>query len=225
MTLPIAAILIFSFGMLLSNAYRMYRFVGGGRDYKVGFFSSIRSIAKVWLTTENKAMKEQEKRSRILEHILILIGLGIFIVLSVVGIISPYVYTYLPVLQVLKSPLSIVIKYGRYVSAGLLLIGSGLPFGKRLIGSSKRHWYYREFTHSTDWISLIMVFAVALTALGLIVFSDLGISYLAYIMYIAHLSVVVPFLLFEAPFGKHNHWIYKAIANYVSARKGIVIGE
>jgi len=216
--LIIPGILIFAISsiLLLSNAYRMYKFIGGGKDYKVGFFTAIKSILRTWLGTEKEAMKIPEKRSRILEHILIFIGLGLFIILSLPAIIYPSIYSI--------YPFNYILKVGRYVAAITLLIGVGSPIIKRISRSPNIHWYYKMFRHSTDWASLITVFSIALTGLLLNIFNDLNMVIASYITYVIHLGLVFSFLLLEVPFGKHNHWIYRAIANYVSARKGILRG-
>jgi quinone-modifying oxidoreductase subunit QmoC len=199
--------------LLLSNAYRMYKLVRGNEKYKVGFLTSIILILRFWIKTEIEALKIPDKRVRILEHLSILIGLGLFILLTVIAILYPHAYNNLTIWII------------RYIAVGALLYGVGAPLIKRLKRSSNVHWYYRLFRHSTDWTALVLVFLVALSGGLLIIFKDLGMPIIAYAVYTVHLGFVVPFLTLEIPFGKHTHWLYKLIANYVATRRGLVRGE
>lgn len=216
--LPIGIpIVMFSIGLLISNGYRMYKFVGGGKDYVVGFSEAIKRISNFWLKSENEAMKMPNKRNRILEHVFILAGLILYIFLALLYLIYPPVYS--------LHPFNYVLMGGRYIAAMFLVVGAGLPFVKRLSKSPKIHWYYKLFRHSTDWVGLGFVFAIGLTGLLMNIFNDLHIYSASYVIYVLHIGIVFPFLILEVPFGKHNHWLYRSIANYVGARKGLIRGE
>ncbi|MEM2990362.1 MAG: 4Fe-4S dicluster domain-containing protein [Halobacteria archaeon] len=216
--LPIGILLtVLSLGLLASNGYRMYKFVGGGKDYVISFFESFKRVLRFWIKSENDALKISDKRIRILEHMFILAGIILYILLVLIYLIYPAIYSI--------YPFAYVIMASRYVAALLLVVGAGLPFVKRLSNSPKIHWYYKMFRHSTDWISLGYVFVIGLTGLLMNIFNDLNVYFMSYVIYVLHIGVVFPFLLLEVPFGKHNHWLYKSIANYVSARKGFIRGE
>lgn len=206
-----------SIGLLLSNGYRMYKFVGGGKDYTVNFFEAFKRMLRFWLKSENDALKIPHKRTRILEHMLILAGIILYIILVLLYLIYPAIYSF--------YPFSYIIMASRYLAALSLVVGAGLPLVKRLIKSPKIHWYYRLFSHSSDWMSIGFVFVIGLTGLFMNIFNDLNIYSISYVFYVLHIGVVFPFLVLEVPFGKHNHWLYKSIANYVCARRGLIRGE
>lgn len=210
-------IVLLSIGLLISNGYRMYKFVGGGKDYRVGFFDALKRVLSLWIKSENEAMKIPNKRIRILEHMFILAGIMLFISLVLLYLIYPIVYS--------LNPYNYILMIGRYVAAIMLVVGAGLPFVKRLSKSQKIHLYYKLFRHSTDWVGLGFVFAIGLTGLLMNIFNDLHIYSLSYVVYVVHIGIVLPFLILEVPFGKHNHWLYRTVANYVGARKGLIRGE
>jgi quinone-modifying oxidoreductase subunit QmoC len=148
---------------------------------------------------------------------LILAGIILYLFLALLYLVYPPAYS--------SYPFNYVLMISRYVAALFLVIGAGLPFVKRLSRSPKIHWYYKLFRHSTDWVGLGFVFAIGLTGLLMNIFNDLHIYSISYVLYILHIGIVFPFLILEVPFGKHNHWLYKSIANYVSARRGLIRGE
>jgi quinone-modifying oxidoreductase subunit QmoC len=216
--LPIGIpVVLFSIGLLISNGYRMYKFIGGGKDYVVGFFDAFKRVLSFWIKSENEALRTPDKRIRILEHMLILAGIILYIFLALLYLVYPPAYS--------SYPFNYVLMISRYAAALSLVIGAGLPFVKRLSRSPKIHWYYKLFRHSTDWVGLGFVFAIGLTGLLMNIFNDLHIYSISYVLYLLHIGIVFPFLILEVPFGKHNHWLYKSIANYVSARRGLIRGE
>ncbi len=216
--LPIGLLIVLlSISLLVSNGYRMYKFVGGGKEYTVRFFDALKRVLSFWIKSENEAMKIPDKRIRILEHMFILAGIIMYIFLVLLYLIYPIIYS--------LNPYNYVLMIGRYIAAIMLVVGAGLPFVKRVSKSQKIHWYYKLFRHSTDWVGLGFVFAIGLTGLLMNIFNDLHIYSLTYVVYVIHIGIVFPFLILEVPFGKHNHWLYKTIANYVSARRGLIRGE
>ncbi|MEM3832525.1 MAG: 4Fe-4S dicluster domain-containing protein [Thermoprotei archaeon] len=210
-------IVLISLTFLISNAYRMYKFVGGGKDYKIGFIETVKRSLLFWIKSEYDALKVSDKRIRILEHVFILVGLGLFLLLSLLYLLLPSIYQ--------AYPYSYVLTISRYITSGFLIIGAGLPFVKRVVDLPNIHWYYKLFRHSTDWIAIGLVFSIAFTGMLLNIFNDLHLYAFSYLIYVLHIGLVVPFLVLEVPFGKHTHWLYKVIANYVGARKGLVRGE
>jgi quinone-modifying oxidoreductase subunit QmoC len=211
------SIVLISLAFLISNAYRMYIFVGGGKDYKVSFVEAVKRTIVFWIKSEWDALKVPDKRIRILEHVFILIGLGLFLLLSLLYLLLPSIYSI--------YPYSHILMISRYMAGGLLAIGAGLPFIKRVIDLPNIHWYYKLFRHSTDWIAVGLLFSIAFTGILLNIFNDFHLYTFSYTIYVLHIGLVVPFLILEVPFGKHSHWVYKTIANYVGARKGLVRGE
>ncbi|MDI9645964.1 MAG: 4Fe-4S dicluster domain-containing protein [Archaeoglobales archaeon] len=209
---PIAFSALFASLILFLSAKRAYRAFGGGKEYKVGFLSSIIKLTKFFIEVEKDALKVPEKRDRIIEHVFILLGLGFYTLILLFYLFSPsYFFIY---------PYGMILKFLGYFAAISLLYGFSSPLMKRLFARQKTHWYYKKFTHSTDWMSLIAFFPVALLYLAILILNDISYYYFSYILYIVVLSLIVPILLLEVPFGKHNHWLYKVLAYYIAARKG-----
>ncbi|MCS7130066.1 MAG: 4Fe-4S dicluster domain-containing protein [Archaeoglobaceae archaeon] len=212
--IPVAVAFFVSLVFLASNGYRAYKFMSKDKKAKIGFIKSLRVIASFFMKLETEAMGVPHKRERILEHALILIGIGLFILLGALYLIYPKFFDY----EVISRALI-------YSASLTLLIGVGSPLIKRLGSSEKTHWYYKRFTHSVDWMSLLTLFPIAVMALLLFIFYDLSMILYAYIAFALLLSFLIPFLLLEFAFGKHTHWLYKVIAYYIGARAGYFRGE
>ncbi|MDK2877087.1 MAG: quinone-modifying oxidoreductase, subunit QmoC [Archaeoglobaceae archaeon] len=212
--IPVVAVFVVALVILAPSGYRAYRFMIKDKKKEVGFFKSLKLIANFFIKLETESMGVPHKRDRILEHVLILVGLGLFILLAIIYLVFPKFFEF-----------EIISKALIYIASLSLLIGVGSPLTKRLMASEKTHWYYKKFRHPTDWMSLITLFPVALMALLVFVFYDLSMILYAYIAFALLLSFLIPFLLLEFAFGKHTHWLYKIIAYYVGARTGYFRGD
>ncbi|MCS7144664.1 MAG: 4Fe-4S dicluster domain-containing protein [Archaeoglobaceae archaeon] len=212
--IPVAVVFVISFAILASNGYRAYKFMSRDKKKEVGLMESLKLISRFFLKLETEAMGVPHKRDRILEHVLILVGIGLFILLGIIYLIYPKFFDY----EIISRALI-------YTASLTLLIGVSSPLTKRLLSSEKTHWYYKRFTHSVDWMSLITLFPIALMALLVFILYDLSMVLYAYIAFALLLSFLIPFLLLEFAFGKHTHWLYKVIAYYVGARTGSFRGE
>lgn len=212
--LPVAVVFIVALAILLPSGYRAYKFMMKDKKKEVSLVKSLKLIANFFVRLETEAMGVPHKRDRILEHVLILVGLGLYILLAILYLLFPRFFEF-----------KIISKAVIYIAALSLLIGVGSPLIKRLTASDKTHWYYKKFTTPTDWMSLVTLFPVALMALIVFALYDLSMVFYAYIAFAVLLSFLIPFLLLEFAFGKHTHWLYKVIAYYVGARAGYFRGD
>ncbi|MDI9642812.1 MAG: 4Fe-4S dicluster domain-containing protein [Archaeoglobales archaeon] len=212
--IPVAVVFVISLAILASNGYRAYKFMIKDKKKEVGLVKSLKHIASFFIKVESDAMKVGHKRERILEHTLILIGLGLFILLGILYVLVPKFFEFKVISRLLI-----------YVASITLVIGVGSPLMKRITAGEKTHWYYKKFTHPTDWMSLITLLPPAIMLLLVFVFYDLSMLSHAYIAFALFLSFMIPFILLEFAFGKHTHWLYKVIAYYVGARTGYFRGD
>jgi ferredoxin len=218
--IPVVAVFILALAILLPSGYRAYKFMMKDKKKEVGLGKTLKLIANFFIRLETEAMGVPHKRDRILEHVLILVGLGLFILLAIIYVLAipfPVFHKFFE-FKILSRALI-------YIASLSLLVGVGSPLTKRLTASEKTHWYYKKFTTPTDWMSLVTLFPVALMALLVFVFYDLSMVLYAYIAFALLLSFLIPFLLLEFAFGKHTHWLYKVIAYYVGARAGYFRGD
>ncbi len=98
---------------------------------------------------------------------------------------------------------------GYYATFGLLF-AIAIWMIRRIRKRDEKHRY----SHSTDWIFLIMLFLTTLTGIMVHLFRINGMIYFTYYTYVIHLAVLVPMLVLEVPFSKWSHLAYRPFAMY-----------
>lgn len=83
-------------------------------------------------------------------------------------------------------------------------------------GRIKKAAEHHRFSHDSDWLFLIMLLAVAGTGIAQHVLHRTGALAEANVAYVIHLSLVVPMLTLEVPFGKWSHMLYRPLAVYLA---------
>jgi quinone-modifying oxidoreductase subunit QmoC len=76
-----------------------------------------------------------------------------------------------------------------------------------------------RFSHLSDWIFPILLFAGAFTGGLTHTLRYLGFPMATYVTYVIHLAILVPMLTLEVPFGKWSHLAYRPLAVYFDAVK------
>ena len=99
---------------------------------------------------------------------------------------------------------------GYYATFGLLL-AIIIWSVQRIRKSGEKHRY----SHSTDWLFLIMLFLTTLTGILVHIFRISGMVYSTYYTYVIHLAILVPMLVVEVPFSKWSHLAYRPFAIYL----------
>ena len=84
-----------------------------------------------------------------------------------------------------------------------------------MIGRFKKKLHMHKFSHSTDWLFLIMLFLTALSGILVHLFRIYGFPMSTYVMYVLHMAILVPMLMIEVPFGKWSHLAYRPIVAYL----------
>ena len=102
-----------------------------------------------------------------------------------------------------------------YYATIVLLYGSGYV----LWGRIKREHQSHQYSHLSDWMFPTLLLLTTLSGILVHIFRYLDMPLATYYTYVAHLSVLVPMLVVEVPFGKWSHLAYRPIAIYFQAIK------
>lgn len=206
-------------GLLLSNTYRMYRFIsranpraeepaGRSKSRVVYLRKAITVLATYFLT--QFPMRGCGAKRRWVDHVLIFTGYATSFVLFVILLR----YTLTNQLYALTNPLLLA----GYFAALALLYGTSISIVRRV---RKSDTYSRLTRHSSDWMFISLLFLTALTGLSVLVFQYLSMPLETYIAFTVHLSFVVPLLALEVPFAKWSHLAYRPFAAYFTAVRGM----
>lgn len=103
-----------------------------------------------------------------------------------------------------------------YYATIALLWGSGYALWGRGI---KKEIQLHRFSHPSDWIFPVLLFATALTGILLHIFRYMGLPLMTYYTYIIHMAIIAPMLVLEVPFGKWAHLYYRPLAIYFQSVK------
>ncbi|MBT3391137.1 MAG: 4Fe-4S dicluster domain-containing protein [Chloroflexi bacterium] len=154
---------------------------------------------------ENKEMT-QERIARI-THLLLVSGYGLMLVLIIFFLSwfqTDNIY-----------PLYHPQRWLGYYATIVLLWGAGYALWGRIKKGIQAH----RFSHASDWIFPVLLFAVALTGILLHIFRYMGLPLPTYYIYIIHMAFTAPMLILEVPFGKWAHLYYRPLAIYFKAVK------
>jgi Fe-S oxidoreductase len=190
---------------LLSNAFRMYRFIMS--DTKVPFWLYI-TEAKAFVinfVTQKRWRQCGEDRSRWLKHFLLVTGYMTMMTLVIVCIRW---------FQVDDSSWHFTSIFG-YYATGVLLAITVEMFRSRL----KKEESIHRFSEFSDWLFLILLFFTTLTGIMMHALRLAGWPMGTYVMYVIHLAIAVPMLVIEVPFGKWSHLFYRPLAIFLATVK------
>ena len=192
-------------GFLLSNAYRMCRFVMGEEGgLKIPFLLYIQELHTLVLHAATQMKwRECENRSRWVKHLLLVTAYGTMFLFVVVFLrwfqtdeIPPIYY-----------PIRLL---GYYATLVLLYVT-----GEAIISRIRKQEEIHKHSHLTDWMFLILLFLTALTGILTHAFHLAGWPLPTYFMYVIHLAIAVPMLVVEVPFGKWAHLAYRPLVVYL----------
>ncbi|RLI84972.1 MAG: 4Fe-4S ferredoxin [Archaeoglobales archaeon] len=193
--------------ILLGNIYRMYRFTM--RDVKAPFslyIKELKSLAVHFLTQirlrvcgQGSGIKPQWRN-----HILIMTGYTVAFILVQVDLFTKWSITNTPPpawhpAKLFWTYSSVAILYGTTVA---------------MVGRIKKNQPYHQYSHSTDWMFLILLWLTTFTGLLVRIFMELDWPIPTYYTFAVHLALVVPLLGLEVPFAKWSHLAYRPFAIY-----------
>ena len=102
-----------------------------------------------------------------------------------------------------------------YIATIMLLYGAGYAIWGRI----KKDYEYHRYSHLSDWIFPILLFATALSGILVHIFRYMGLPLATYYTYVIHLAILTPMLVLEVPFGKWSHLAYRPFAIYFETLK------
>lgn len=209
----IIAIVSVGLFIFLPNAFRMYRFTMHKKDTKIPILLNMKAyISKLWTLIPallQLRMRDCPKTTW-LKHFLLASGWALLLT-SVVFLGWFDTADNYPVYH----PLTLL----GYYAAGALIFFSA----EALIGRIKKRQEMHKFSELSDWLFLILLFMIALTALATHIFISVGFETGAYYAHVFFLVVLISWAIVMVPFGKTTHIIYRPIAIYLQAVKESVL--
>ena len=206
--LAMAAILS---AFLLSNAFRMSRFVMNGTKVPLPLYVTEAKAFVLHFLTQRRWRQCGEDKSRWLKHFILVSGYLTMMTLIIV---------FLRWFQVDDTSWHFTSLFG-YYATGALLIMTVEMFRSRLEKQEKMH----RFSHISDWLFLSLLFLTTLTGILMHMVRLIGWPMGTYVIYVIHLSIAVPMLVIEVPFGKWSHLFYRPLAVFLATVKDKAMGK
>jgi len=196
-----AALLVFFLG---TNIVRMARLVLDGQEVPLRAYLNQLKVLLTQATVQAR-WRQSGKRIRWRKHFILVTGYVTMFTL---------VMFLLPWLQVDGAQFTWISLAGYYATFAI-----GYYTVDAMIGRWRRREQAHRFSHASDWIFLILLFLTALTGILVHGFRLMDLPRTTYITYVVHLSIAVPMLVVEVPFGKWAHLAYRPMALYLTAVK------
>jgi ferredoxin len=193
-------------GLLLSNGWRMYRFVMrpvNGAALPLRLLASEAGTFVLHFVTQKRWRSCTEGHARWLKHLLLVSGYMTMLLLVVVFLRWFQTDRIVPVWYPTRL-------LGYYATAVLLYVT-----GDSLVGRLRKRELIHKYSEPTDWMFIGLLFFVALTGILVHLARISGLAEATYVLYAVHLGGVAPLLILEVPFGKWSHMFYRPFAIYL----------
>lgn len=191
---------------LLANVFRMYYYtvlrIPGKRIPFSAYVKNVLILPITFFTQYKFASCKKDPKKHWFSHLSRYLGYAMLFVLAVFLLSEWQTDTYYP----LWSPIMLL----QYAAAGLLIYGLSGPLYGRLKKTENQY----KYSHSTDWMFLLLLLATALTGVAVVTFKYTYLPWAAYITYAFHLMLVTALLVLEVPFAKWSHMAYRTFAPY-----------
>jgi ferredoxin len=195
-------------GLLLSNIGRMYWFTIKTSNNKISpsqYIKKFGHIISQFLIQLNYS--KCTSKVRWINHLILMWGYTTIFILT--AILLRYYLT--NELYPITNPIRI---FGYF---GFIALTYATVYA--IIGRLRKKETSRKFSHSTDWMFLILLLLTSISGIFVNFFKYLDMAMPTYITFGVHLAVVVPLLALEVPFGKWAHLAYRPFALYFSKLK------
>ncbi len=192
--------------ILLINIYRMYRLVmTSGEQVKIPYplyIKEVFTLAWHFLTQRRFLDCKRRRTNRWLKHWLLMTGYAAAFIL--VNALSKWFLTneFLSVFHPARL-------LGYYATIAMLYVTTDA-----IIGRLRKVEPVHQYSHSTDWMFLILLWLTVFTGLLVHVFKYLDLPLPTYYTFALHLAFTVPLLALEVPFTKWSHLAYRPFALY-----------
>lgn len=200
--LAMAGVLTF---FLLSNAFRMYRFIMAGTHVPFKFYITEARTFLIHFATQKQWRVCSEDKTRWLKHFILVTGYMTMMTLIIICIRW---------FQVDDTSWHFTSIFGYYATAVLLFITWEMMQSRR-----KQKETIHRYSEPTDWLFLILLFSTTLTGIFMHMLRLTDWPLGTYIMYVIHLAIAVPMLVIEVPFGKWSHMFYRPLAKFLTTIK------
>lgn len=190
--------------ILLINIYRMYLLVmTSGEKVRIPLSLYVKELVTliVHFFTQRR-FGECEDRSRWVKHFLLMSGYAVAFIL--VNALSKWFLTneFLSIFHPVRL-------LGYYATVAMLYVTT-----ENIISRLKKKEPIHQYSHSTDWMFLILLWLTVFTGLLVHVFKYLDLPLPTYYTFAVHLAFTVPLLGLEVPFTKWSHLAYRPFAMY-----------
>ncbi|MCB8994417.1 MAG: 4Fe-4S dicluster domain-containing protein [Bacteroidales bacterium] len=184
--------------ILLPNIIRMWWLIILKPGIKAPISKYLRSIWDLILHmfTQKRAMDCNDNRFRWFEHMVLVFGY--------LGLLFATVF-----LDWFASENIIVVILGYILSITVFLVT--IDFVSDRVKKNKE---LNKFSQPSDWMFVVWLFLMGLTAFLVRVFIDLNLLERNSWLYLLHLTVLVQWALIIVPFGKWTHFLYRSFAMY-----------
>ena len=193
------------FGVIfVPNLIRMWWFVILKPKIKVPFKKYVSGLWDliVHMFTQKRALGCDDNQLRWFEHFILVIGyLGLLFITVILDWFS--------------SGSLFVTVLGYLLS--MIVFAVTVIFVSERISKKKEQ---SKFSQPSDWLFVIWLFLMGLSAFVVRVFIDTGILENNIWIYLLHLTILVQWALIIVPFGKWTHFLYRSFAMYFANIKG-----
>lgn len=189
--------------ILLPNILRMLWFTVFREKIKVPLSAFITGIGDliVGMFTQKDTLKCTEHTLRWIEHFILVIG---YLLLLAITVLLNWFTTQ-----------NVYLIYAGYAVGAIIFIVT-FHFIVQRIG---KHREVSKFSHPSDWLFVIWLFLIGLTAFMVRLFVDLGILENHFWLYLVHLIILAQWAVLIVPFGKWVHFLYRSFAIYIARLK------
>ncbi len=189
--------------ILLPNIIRMWWFIILKPKIKVSLLKYVKGLWDLILHmfTQKRALDCDDNNFRWFEHFILVLGY--------LGLLFTTVF-----LDWFSSHNLFIIVFGYVVSITVFIVT--IDFVSDRIKKKKE---ISKFSQTSDWMFVIWLFLMGITAFLVRLFIDTGIIENNIWLYLFHLIVLVQWALIIVPFGKWPHFLYRSFAMYFAKIK------
>lgn len=206
------AVFLITLLVLTISTGRMYRFtMAGDRGLRIPlrfYLAEAKTMIVHMLSHKNiKKCSDQAHKRRWIRHWL----LGLAITVKCVIVIFFLSWFQTDSIYPIYDPQRWL---GYLITAALIVVPVDI-----IISRLKKRTPMHKFSEPSDLIFPVMLLLVAASGIAVHIFRYLEFSLTAHFAYAVHLSIAVPLILIELPFGKWSHALYRPMALYFQAVK------
>ncbi len=189
--------------ILLPNLVRMWWYVIGKPKVSVStktYLAAFKDLI-VHMFTQKRALGCDDNQKRWFEHLILVVGY--------LSLLFTTVF-----LDWFKSENLFVILLG-YIQSTVVFVVTFDFVGGRI----KKNKEVNKHSQPSDWMFVVWLFLMGLTAFLVRLFIDFNIIESNFWMYLFHFMVLVQWAVIIVPFGKWTHFLYRSFAMYFEALK------